>query len=839
MGEHVTCPLCGSERQEPGAFCTSCGMQLQAVSTVDTFTTVNPGPGLRHANSSASLAVHHFNEGDTRRIPHDVPHGLYRTTGSFVLRDQFGREVEQSTTEPSDGVFGLLLADDRSSAVAVEIGDGTLTPLALMPVVDVLATGSSEGYCIVGTDIDPGRYWLDDISMAKGGTFHYWGRLDEQLGIIDNEYLENGGGVEITIESTDFAFAYSGTLRPIKASAGIDADQESASSPFRYAQASETSSFTGLLFAGVQGIGAGSTGGLATTWLTRLSDGVVGPCSDVDQVADVLGSFVTGRSTFDSFWTVLNVTTPLGNPGLVLLAQGRGSASEGVSQGTRILVPLVVDADTANHEVDQLHATVDWMLAKMASPYMAYVAPVDSDQDRRAAIQAVVSRAGTRVPGPLSDPEWLADPMVLAVMSNPAGFPGPGSQRLGVLQPRSPGRVDIYAGWQLDLSSAGLLGFALLGHRSVLALIDAVHAVPELRRELGSGTPPIATRELAAAATPSSRASAAPTGLSRPQASSAPTTTSAQVPPSKSQPSPRDATSRPSRRGLLLGGILVGLVLIGIGATLVLRMAGSFIDEVQSAPQPTAYASVPASSDASDVAEALAARADRVERVDVYSRQTDPNGILGDVDGYSSAANLVDRDLSGNNRGIDRGPVVESFGDEQVLTERFSFLVRFNSDAGDRAERIARAGPILFRIPPGIPEDAVTTYLTAFDAVAGELGLPVTLDVSAREALGGDRPEGKAEQQAAIDAVRKTVPELSGVSDKRILRALVFACNLKATLNGENPSIDEVPDIYGQVLDQMKPGPDESLEVDVVGPLVGSAGRHMCPSTVGWLFSGW
>ena len=493
IGGDVTCPLCDKAGQEPGAFCTSCGMRLLDTATapsapVDTTLSVTPQDGNGHLRS-----VHHIHDGEVLLIPEDVPHGLYRASGWFVLRDAAGNEIEQGAADPSDGVFALLLADGRSTTVSTHIGDGTLTPLELMPVIDVLAEGHEEGYCIVGADLQPGSYWLEDIPMAKSGTFHYWARLDDQLNVIDNEYLENSGGVRVEVDSDDFAFVFTGALRPMESSPTSGTPAEGEPLDFRYAEASASASLTGLLFVGSQGLGAASLAGMSTHWLSQLDEGVTGRTPQAD--TKVFGSFVQGRTTVAKTWTVLSVITPLGNRGLVVLCQASGDMARGVSLGTRFLVPIVVDADATTHDPDQLRATVDWMLAKVSSPYMAYVPLVESDSDRLAAIKALMAQAGTPVGGPLTDPEWLADPMILATMSNPAGFPGPGSQRLGVLQPRSPGRVDIYAGWQVDLTSSGI-GLSVFGHRSILALIDAVHEIPGLRRELGSGTPPLTAADL-------------------------------------------------------------------------------------------------------------------------------------------------------------------------------------------------------------------------------------------------------------------------------------------------------------------------------------------------------
>jgi hypothetical protein len=57
------------------------------------------------------------------------------------------------------------------------------------------------------------------LSCRPGGSVHYWARFDASLNLVDNEYLENSGGVEVTIAPEDFAFSFMGVLRPISITA--------------------------------------------------------------------------------------------------------------------------------------------------------------------------------------------------------------------------------------------------------------------------------------------------------------------------------------------------------------------------------------------------------------------------------------------------------------------------------------------------------------------------------------------------------------------------------------------------------------------------------------------
>ena len=86
---------------------------------------------------------------------------------------------------------------------------GTAAPITKNPSIDPIAEGFTAGTYLVGPDISPGRYRVIDP-----GGFAYGARLDADLDIIDNDLNENS--VILTIQATDFAFSYSGSLERLR-----------------------------------------------------------------------------------------------------------------------------------------------------------------------------------------------------------------------------------------------------------------------------------------------------------------------------------------------------------------------------------------------------------------------------------------------------------------------------------------------------------------------------------------------------------------------------------------------------------------------------------------------
>lgn len=284
-------------------------------------------------------------------------------------------------------------------------------------------------------------------------------------------------------------------------------DDEVDLSDFPYADSSAGSFLTGALMLGAMMSSGGSGDGLAaplvTTWPAGRDEGALRRSEHLGTVAEVFGTFVESQGLLDGPWDALEIDSPLGNRGLVMVTEG-GWSEPGREEGIRLLVPLAYGIDPTDRDRAQLRATVDWMLSKMAAPYMNYVPLINDASERDGLMDRIVRASGTAVDGPLSDVDWLSDPVTSAIGSNPQGFPGVGALRIGIIDECEesrqravfrdgaltlidvpPGTVDVYAGWQVESRAVGVMGLMALGHRSLMALIDAVAEVRGLAAELG------------------------------------------------------------------------------------------------------------------------------------------------------------------------------------------------------------------------------------------------------------------------------------------------------------------------------------------------------------------
>lgn len=295
--------------------------------------------------------------------------------------------------------------------------------------------------------------------------------------------------------------------RPVKwRSTADDADLDE----FPYAQAGSDSFLTGALMLGaatsVSGGPQVENPPVGTTWFSGRDDGVTGRCGQgrLGELSQVFGGFVKSLGLLDGPWDALEVVTPLGNPGLIMMASASGAGQADL----RLMVPLAYAIEPGKRNRAQVRLTIEWLLRKMESPYISYVPPVESASQREGLLDMIIARSGRPYPGPLSDTAWLSDPFVSAVGANFYAFPGAGSLRVGVLDEQrsarqramfrggkldivdlKPGTVDLYAGWQIEPSGMGAVGLMALGHRSLLGAIDAIAEVPALARELGGLAP--------------------------------------------------------------------------------------------------------------------------------------------------------------------------------------------------------------------------------------------------------------------------------------------------------------------------------------------------------------
>lgn len=133
----------------------------------------------------------------------EVTPGVYRVVRYWATLDQNQNILDNDLV----GRNGLSLAVIPAEAAFVQFS-GEATALRDMATVDPIAKGYDDGVYLVGTDIQPGLY-----RVSRPGEFAYGARLDATLDIIDNDL--NEGSVILTIQPTDYAFSFRGTLERI------------------------------------------------------------------------------------------------------------------------------------------------------------------------------------------------------------------------------------------------------------------------------------------------------------------------------------------------------------------------------------------------------------------------------------------------------------------------------------------------------------------------------------------------------------------------------------------------------------------------------------------------
>lgn len=133
----------------------------------------------------------------------DIQPGAYRVTGYFARLDSNMEIIE------NDGVYGaneLTYVEVQGTDAYLELS-GEAIAIADFPVYDPILVGARRGTYLVGVDIQPGRYRIDDPDYA------YAARLSCDRDIIDNE--GNAGNVIIIVRDTDCLLQYSGVISRI------------------------------------------------------------------------------------------------------------------------------------------------------------------------------------------------------------------------------------------------------------------------------------------------------------------------------------------------------------------------------------------------------------------------------------------------------------------------------------------------------------------------------------------------------------------------------------------------------------------------------------------------
>jgi len=142
-------------------------------------------------------------EAGTYVVGGDVSPGVYRVIQYWATLDA-NEEILNNEFVLDNG---LALAVIPAGARLVKFS-GEAVAVNHTASLDPIAAGYTDGTYLVGNDIEPGRY-----RVSNPGELAYGARLDATLDIIANDLNENS--IILTIQPTDYAFTFSGTLQRI------------------------------------------------------------------------------------------------------------------------------------------------------------------------------------------------------------------------------------------------------------------------------------------------------------------------------------------------------------------------------------------------------------------------------------------------------------------------------------------------------------------------------------------------------------------------------------------------------------------------------------------------
>jgi hypothetical protein len=141
-------------------------------------------------------------------VPDELAPGQYRVSGYFARLDANMNIID------NDGVYGegeLTFMEVRDTDAYVEISGEAIAVDAFREYLgggfDPIAAGAEGGTYLVGEDVAPGRYRVEDETYA------YAARLKCNRDIISN--AGNSGSVIIVVADSDCLFEFSGRLSRI------------------------------------------------------------------------------------------------------------------------------------------------------------------------------------------------------------------------------------------------------------------------------------------------------------------------------------------------------------------------------------------------------------------------------------------------------------------------------------------------------------------------------------------------------------------------------------------------------------------------------------------------
>lgn len=136
----------------------------------------------------------------TYAVGTEILPGVYRVSISWARLDEEMDVIDNDLT-----LSGISIMTVYETDSFIEL-TGTAMPLDLVPTLDPIDAGFTQGTYLVGTDLQPGLYRI----TSEPGATAFAARLASDLEVLES--FQSGDTVEIELIDGDFALRYTGTL---------------------------------------------------------------------------------------------------------------------------------------------------------------------------------------------------------------------------------------------------------------------------------------------------------------------------------------------------------------------------------------------------------------------------------------------------------------------------------------------------------------------------------------------------------------------------------------------------------------------------------------------------